>query len=62
MLDKKLTRIGGNTSDWVLPNILRLEQLRNTKFDKNVSGENLRNAAKWQSYSFYRLNQQSVEN
>ena len=45
----------GNTPIWVLPNIWRLRWVRNTKFDTNVSNEMLLNAAKCQSYSFYRF-------
>ena len=45
----------GQMSVWVLPNIWRLKQVRNTKFDTNVSDEMLLNAAKWQGYSLYRF-------
>ena len=38
---------------WVLPNIWRLGQVRDTKFGKNVPNEMLLNAAKCQGYSFY---------
>ena len=43
----------GNTPVWVLPNIWRLEGVRDTKFGTNVSNEMLLNAAKCQGYSFY---------
>ena len=43
----------GNTPVWVLPNISRLGQVRDTKFGTNVSNKMLLNAAKWQGYSFY---------
>ena len=45
----------GNTSVWVLPNIWRRGQVRDTKFDTNVSNEILLNAAECQSYSFCRF-------
>ena len=45
----------GNTPVWVLPNIQRLEQVRDTKFGTNVSNKILLNAAKCQGYSFYRF-------
>ena len=45
----------GNTPACVLPNILRLGRVRNTKFCMNVSNEMLLNAAKCQDYSFYRF-------
>ena len=45
----------GNTSVCVLPNIWRLEQVRDTKFGTNVSNKKLLNTAKSQGYSFYRL-------
>ena len=35
----------GNSSVWVSPNIWRLGQVRDTKFDTNVSNEMLLNAA-----------------
>ena len=56
-LYKRLTRNLeiGNTPTWVLPNISRLGQVWDTKFDTNVSNEMLLNAAKCQDYSFYRL-------
>ena len=52
---KELTRFMeiGNTPIWVLPNMWRLGQVRNTKFAKNVSNEMLLNADKFQGYSFY---------
>ena len=43
----------GNTLIWVLPNIWRLRQVRNTKFGTNVSYKMLLNAAKCQGHSFY---------
>ena len=45
----------GNTPIWVLPNIWRLGQVRDTKFDMGVSNEMSLNAAKWHRYSFYRF-------
>ena len=45
----------GNTHVWVLPNIWRLEWVRDTKFGTNVSNEMLLNATKCQGYSFYRF-------
>ena len=53
--DKRLTRNPeiGNTSVWVLPNIWRLGQVRNTKFGTNVSNKILLDTAKCQGYSFY---------
>ena len=42
----------GNTLVWVLPNIWRLESVKNTKFGTNVSNKMLLNAAKTQGYSF----------
>ena len=42
----------GNPSFWVFSNIC---QVRNIKFDTNVSNKMLLNAAKCQSYSFYRF-------
>ena len=44
-----------NNPVWVLPNICRLGQVRNTKFGKDVTNEMLQNAAKCQGYSFYRF-------
>ena len=43
----------GNTHVWGLPNIWRLEQVRNTKFDTNISNKILLNATKSQGYGFY---------
>ena len=43
----------GNTPIWVLLNIWRLGQIRDTKFGTNVFNEMLLNAAKYQGYSFY---------
>ena len=40
---------------WVLPNIWKLEQVRNTKFGMQVSNRLWLNAAKSQGYSFYHL-------
>ena len=45
----------GNTLVWVLPNIWRLESVKNTKFGTNVSNKMLLNTAKIQGYSFYRF-------
>ena len=45
----------GNTPIWVLPNIWRLEWVRDAKPDTNVSNEKLLDAAKCQVYSFYRF-------
>ena len=45
----------GNTLFWVLPNIWRLLQVTDTKFDKNVSNKMLLNATKRQGNSFYRF-------
>ena len=42
----------GNTTTWDLPNIWRLEQVRNTKFGPNVSYKMLPSAEKYQGYSF----------
>ena len=42
-----------NTPAWVLPNIWRLGQAKDTKFGKSVSNEMLLNAAKYHDYSFY---------
>ena len=54
---KELTRNSeiGNTPVWVLFNIWKLEQVRDTKFGINVSDEILLNAAKGQGYGFYRF-------
>ena len=38
---------------WVLPNIWRMGQVRNTNFGMDVSIEMLPNAAKFQDYCFY---------
>ena len=43
----------GITLAWVLPNIWRLGQVKNTEFGANVFNEKLLNAAKFQGYSFY---------
>ena len=43
----------GKTPVWVLPNIWRLKQVRNTKFGTKVSNKMLLNAAKCQGYNFY---------
>ena len=45
----------GNTPAWVLLNIQRLGQVRDTKFGTYVSSEILLKAAKCQGYSFYRF-------
>ena len=52
---KELTRNPGigNTAVWVLLNIWRLEQVKNTNFGMNVSNKMLLNATKCQGYSFY---------
>ena len=42
-----------NTPAWVLPSILRLGQVRNTEFGRNVSNKMLLNALKCQGYCFY---------
>ena len=42
-----------NTPIWVLPNISRLGQVRDTKLGTNVSYKRLLNTAKCQGYSFY---------
>ena len=54
---KGLTRNSGigNTPVWVLPNIWRLERVRITKFDTDISDEMLLNAKKHQGYGFYYL-------
>ena len=44
-----------NTPVWVLPSILRLEQVRDTEFGPNVSNKMLLNAPKCQGYGFYRF-------
>ena len=43
----------GNTLVWVLPNIWRLRQVRDTKFGMNVSIKMLLNAEKCKVHSFY---------
>ena len=43
----------GNIPIWILSNIWRLGQVRDTKFDMNVSNEKLLSAANCQIYSFY---------
>ena len=43
----------GNTPIWVLPNIWRLGQGRETKFGTNVSSKMLLNSTKCQGYSLY---------
>ena len=45
----------GNTTVWVLRNIWKLGQIRDTKFGTNVFNEMLLNATKCQGYSFYRF-------
>ena len=45
----------GNTPVWVLPNIRRLGQVRDTEFGRNVYNKILLNDAKCQGYSFYRF-------
>ena len=45
----------GNTPVWVLINVWRLGQVRNTKYGTNISNEMLLSAAKRQSYTFYRF-------
>ena len=44
-----------NTPVWVLPNIWRLGQVRDTKFGTSVFNKMLLNATKCQGYSFYRF-------
>ena len=57
----------GNTPVWLLPNIWRLEWVRNTKFGTNSSNKKLLNTVECQGYSFYpisellRKNQQGAE-
>ena len=51
----------GNTIVWVLPNIWRLGQVRNTKFGTNISNKMLLDAAKCQGYRFY-ISELSREN
>ena len=43
------------TAVWVLPDIWRPRQIRDTKFGTNVSNKSLMNAAKCQGYSVYRF-------
>ena len=43
----------GNTPVWVLPNIWRLGQVRDTKYCADVLNELLLSAAECQGYSFY---------
>ena len=43
----------GNTPVWILPNIQRLGQVRDTKFGMNISHKILLKAAKCPGYSFY---------
>ena len=50
-----------NTIVWVLPNIWRLGQVRNTKFGTNISNKMLLDAAKCQGYRFY-ISELSREN
>ena len=45
----------GNTPVWVLPDMCRLGQVRDTKFRPNNSNEMLLNTAKFQRYNFYRF-------
>ena len=45
----------GNTLVWILLNIWRLGQVRDTKLGTNVSNKILVSAAKSQGYSFYRF-------
>ena len=54
---KELTRNPemGNTRFLVLPNILRMGQVRNTKFGTDVSNKMLLNAAKCQGYNVFRF-------
>ena len=42
-----------NTPVWVLPNIWRLEDIRDTRFGSDVPNKILLNAAKFQGYNFY---------
>ena len=44
-----------NTPVWVLPNIWRLRQVEDTKFNEIVSNKILLHAAKYQGHSFYRF-------
>ena len=43
----------GNSSVWILPNILRLGQVIDTKFGTNVCNWLLLNPTKFNGYSFY---------
>ena len=43
----------GNTPVWVLPNIWRQEQVRDTKYGTYLSSKMLLNAAKCPGYSLY---------
>ena len=54
-LHKKLARNPEieNTSSWVLPNILRLEQFREIDFGTNVFNKMLLNVSACQGYIFY---------
>ena len=45
----------GNTRVWVLHNIQSLGQVRDTKFDANISNKIFLIAAIYQGYSFYRF-------
>ena len=45
----------GNTPIWILPDIWRLEWVRDTKLGTNFSNETLLNDPKCQCYSFYRF-------
>ena len=63
---KNLTRNEeiGNTPIWVLSDIWRLEQVRDTKCGMNVSNKKWFNSAKWPVYSFSRfwvINEKSTE-
>ena len=55
--DKGLTRNPeiGNTPVWVLLKIRRLGQVRDTKFDINISNEMLQNASKCYGHSLFLL-------
>ena len=43
----------GSIPAWVLANIWRLGEVKDTKFGMNVFNEMLLNAAKYQGYNFY---------
>ena len=45
----------GKTPVWVLSNIWRLEQVKDTNLCTNVSNKKLLNTAKYQGYSFHRF-------